>query len=75
MPREAQGNTNFFCVKPLSQEKLGFKAKIHRNYVSLLELDRKSPTVEILFRICKAMRIKPSELIAEVEDKWKPKRR
>ena len=37
----------------LTQEELAFKADISRNYVSLLELGEKSPTVQVLLRICK----------------------
>jgi transcriptional regulator with XRE-family HTH domain len=51
----------------VTQEELAFKAGISRNYVSLLELDQKSPTVQILLRICKALGIKASTIIARVE--------
>ena len=51
----------------LSQEKLGFEAEVHRTYVSQLERNKKSPTVTVLFRICKARKVKPSRLIARVE--------
>src|ERR1700761_1307932 len=33
----------------LTQEQLAFKAGLARNYISLLELDRKSPTLKTLF--------------------------
>ena len=46
----------------LSQEKLGFEADIHRTYVSLLERNLKSPTVATLFRICEALKVRPSRL-------------
>ena len=51
----------------LSQEKLAFEAGIHRTYVSLLERNVKSPTVATLFRVCKAMKVRASVLIARVE--------
>lgn len=51
----------------LSQEKLAFEAGIHRTYVSLLERDIKSPTVTMLFRVCKALKVRPSRLIARIE--------
>jgi transcriptional regulator with XRE-family HTH domain len=51
----------------LTQEQLAFKAGVHRTYVSLLERDRKSPTLHTLFRLCAAMTISPSKLIAKVE--------
>ena len=51
----------------LTQEKLAFEAEIDRSYVSLLENDKKSPTLDVLFRLCGAMRIPASALIARVE--------
>jgi len=51
----------------LSQEELGFKANVHRTYVSMLEREKASPTVDTLFRLCKAMRIKASDFIRRVE--------
>lgn len=50
-----------------SQEELAFRADISRNYVSLLERDEKSPTVKLLLRLCKALGIKASTLIARIE--------
>jgi len=51
----------------LSQEKLGFEAEIDRSYVSLLEHDKKSPTIDVLFRICDALKIPASEFVARIE--------
>ena len=51
----------------LTQEELAFKADVSRNYVSLLELGEKSPTVHVLLRICKALGVKASKLIARIE--------
>ncbi len=51
----------------MSQESLAFEAGVHRTYVSLLERDKKSPTLNVLFRICKALEISAAELIARVE--------
>ena len=51
----------------LTQEDLAFEAEISRNYVSLLELNQKSPTVDVLFRICQALELSAAELIARVE--------
>jgi transcriptional regulator with XRE-family HTH domain len=53
----------------LTQEELAFKSDVSRNYVSLLELNEKSPTVETLTRICKALSVKPSVLLARIESK------
>ncbi len=51
----------------LTQEELAFKANISRNYVSLLELGEKSPTVQILLRVCKALGVKASTIVARIE--------
>lgn len=51
----------------LTQEKLAFEAGVDRTYISQLENDKKSPTLEVLFRICTALSIKPSIFIARVE--------
>ena len=51
----------------LTQEELAFKAGISREYVSMLEGDKKSPTVETLFRVCKALGVRPSSIIAKIE--------
>lgn len=51
----------------LTQEALASKAGISRNYVSLLEQNEKSPTVQMLFKLCKVLKVKPSALIARIE--------
>lgn len=51
----------------LTQEQLAFKAGVHRTYVSLLEREVKSPTLNTLFRLCAAMDLSASKLIAKVE--------
>ncbi len=51
----------------LTQEALSFDAEIDRTYISQLENDKKSPTLETLFRLCDVLGIKASELIARVE--------
>ena len=51
----------------LTQEELAAEARIHRTYVSLLERDKKSPTLDVLFRICEALDVAPSQLISRVE--------
>jgi transcriptional regulator with XRE-family HTH domain len=57
----------------MTQEDLSFAAEIDRTYVSQLERNLKSPTVDTLFRICDALGIAASELLARVERSRKPK--
>ena len=54
-------------ARGLSQETLAFDAQVSRNYVSLLELNEKSPTVDVLLRICKAMGVSAADIIRAVE--------
>lgn len=51
----------------LSQEQLSFRAGLSRPYVSQLERDLKSPTLEVLFRLCDALGVRASEIVARVE--------
>lgn len=51
----------------LTQEQLAFAAGVDRTYISQLENDHKSPTVDILFRLCDALGIAASELLKRVE--------
>ena len=59
----------------MTQEQVSYAAEIDRTYVSMLENNKKSPTVEVLFRICKALGVPASEVIARVERSAKPARK
>ena len=50
-----------------SQEELAFDAEVHRTYVSLIERGQKSPTLAVIARLARALRMKPSELLRRVE--------
>lgn len=51
----------------VTQEELAFNAKLDRRYVSHLENGHKSPTVEVLLRICQALGVAASGLLGRVE--------
>jgi len=51
----------------LSQENLGFESGYHRTYISLLERGQKSPSLQTIFTLSKALKIEPSEMIRQVE--------
>tara|TARA_R110002072_G_C7632858_1_gene507099 strand:- start:129 stop:335 length:207 start_codon:yes stop_codon:yes gene_type:complete len=51
----------------LTQEELAHRAQVDRTYISMLENDRKSPTIDMLFRLCNAMDASPSAIISSVE--------
>lgn len=46
----------------LSQEALGFKADLHRNYISLLELGRRNPSYTTLRKLAKALSVSISDI-------------
>jgi transcriptional regulator with XRE-family HTH domain len=52
----------------LSQEQLAEKAGVHRTYISLLERNLRSPTVDVLVRVCRAMHIRASDLLKRIEE-------
>ncbi len=51
----------------LSQEELGFEANYHRTYISQLERGQKNPSLKAIFRLARALGVKPSEMIRQVE--------
>jgi transcriptional regulator with XRE-family HTH domain len=51
----------------LTQEGLADRAGVDRTYISLLERERQSPSVDMLFRVCAALGVRPSVLLARVE--------
>jgi transcriptional regulator with XRE-family HTH domain len=68
-PEEALGAVLRLLRKQrgLSQETLALDAGVERNYISLIELGKNSPSIRILFKLSKALDISPSALLAGVE--------
>jgi transcriptional regulator with XRE-family HTH domain len=60
----------------LTQEQLSFLAGLSRPYISQLERDLKSPTLETLFLICEALGVSAAAVVGRVERarKRKPRR-
>ena len=52
----------------LTQERLASASKLDRSYISQLENDLKSPTVDTLVRLASALDIRASVLLARVEE-------
>jgi len=50
-----------------SQETLGFDAGVHRTYIGMIERGQKSPTLAVIVRLARALKVKPSELLRRVE--------
>jgi transcriptional regulator with XRE-family HTH domain len=59
----------------ISQEVLAFEAQVDRTYISQLENGHKSPTVDVLFRLCPVLGMAASELIAQVERSLQSRRK
>jgi transcriptional regulator with XRE-family HTH domain len=50
---------------------LALRADVDRNYISLIELGKNSPSVRMVFKLCEALDTLPSDLIKEVERRMK----
>lgn len=50
-----------------TQTDLALRADVDRNYVSLVELGRNSPSVRLLFKLWDALDAAPSDLLKDVE--------
>ena len=66
---QAFGETlrNIRLSKGWSQEKLAFEAGVDRNYISLMELGRNSPSIKMIFKLCRALEVTVTECMAAVE--------
>jgi transcriptional regulator with XRE-family HTH domain len=51
----------------MTQEDLAAKASLTREYVSLLERNKRSPTIEVFIRIVRAVGLSPDQVILDVE--------
>ena len=54
--------------KHKSQEVVSGLAGIGRTHLSAIERGERKPTLETLFRIADALEMKPSEIVAAIED-------
>lgn len=50
-----------------SQTELALRADVDRNYISLIELGKNSPSVRLLFRLCDALNVSPAGFLDDVE--------
>lgn len=48
-----------------SQERLALEAEANRNYISLVEMGKNSPSVRMLFKLCAALGTHPETLITD----------
>lgn len=50
-----------------SQTELALRAEMDRNYLSLIELGRNSPSVRMLVRLCQALDVAPADVLADMQ--------
>ena len=50
-----------------SQSDLALRADMDRNYLSLIELGRNSPSVRMLLRLCQALDVRAAQVLDDVE--------
>ena len=51
----------------LTQEKLAELAEVDRTYVYRIETGKRSPSIEVLFRIAEALKMTPGQLLDKVK--------
>ena len=51
----------------LSQEELGYKAGLHRNYIGGVERGELNPSLASIFKLARGLGMQPSELLARCE--------
>lgn len=68
-PQEAFGKAlrEYRTKRKLSQEELASKSGYHRTYISLMERGMKSPSLNTIFEIAKALACTPSSLVERAE--------
>lgn len=50
-----------------SQSELALRAGMDRNYLSLIELGRNSPSVRMLMRLCAALDVSAADVLTDIE--------
>ena len=63
------------ACRELSQEELGFRAKLHRNYVGALERGEINPTFKTLRALADGLDVELSSLIRLYEERQEERRR
>lgn len=53
----------------LSQEELGYRAKLHRTYISSVERGERNVSIENIFAIARALKVRAGDLLNPVPSK------
>jgi transcriptional regulator with XRE-family HTH domain len=51
----------------MTQEELAAEVRLTREYISLLEHGKRTPTIHVFIRLARALKISPATLIEQVE--------
>jgi transcriptional regulator with XRE-family HTH domain len=51
----------------LTQEQLGFEAELERNFISMLELGQRQPTLTTIYRLSLPLKVLAPAMIAQVD--------
>ncbi|MBU7572623.1 MAG: helix-turn-helix transcriptional regulator [Hydrogenophaga sp.] len=57
-----------------SQTELALRADVARTFISLIELGKNSPSVRLMFKLCDALDVTPSDLMKDVEKRMRTQR-
>lgn len=55
----------------ITQEEVAARAGVSREYVSMLEAGKNTPTIDVFIRLCRAVGVSPADVITRLE---KPKK-
>lgn len=50
----------------LTQEEVGSRAGVSREYVSMLETGKNTPTIDVFIRLCQAINASPADVITRL---------
>jgi transcriptional regulator with XRE-family HTH domain len=55
----------------LSQEEVAARARVSRQYVSMLEAGKNLPTIDVFIRLCRAVGASPADVVTRLEKEKK----
>lgn len=59
-------------ARELSQEEFAWQAGMDRSYVSQIESGKRSPTIEMLFRLAAGLRMDPAQFVRDIQAQIAP---
>lgn len=57
-----------------SQTELALRADVARTFISLIELGKSSPSLRLMFKLCDALDVTPSDFMKDVEKRMRAQR-